>query len=257
MKSQTLRVAIRQNSKPVIDHLINYYIKRYNGKAYTGLIPRICLFCSSTTDITKEHVLPRWVFEKNTEEAYITNINELSQTYNKTTIPACNTCNTISLNELEKDVNKILTDNNLPNKFFTDKEIENIVRWLEVLDYKFQVIHVTRKFRTSKKAGHIPYLTDFSISVLNPNFDYSPNRVIVELRRSLKRISIKSKVERINSLVVFKTTNTGLNFFHKSNDYIFLELPQKKVALFYFYQKTFVRVEDARDEAMSIIKENY
>jgi hypothetical protein len=254
---QALRTAIRKNSKAILDHLVAYYIKRYNGKAYTGSIPRICLFCSSTSSITKEHVLPRWAFEKSTEEMFVTNINGLSQTYNKTTVHACNTCNTIFLNELEKNINQTLTNNDLPKGFFSDKEIENIIRWLEVIDYKFQVIHISRKFRASKKVGHIPYLTDFSISVLNPNFNYSPNRVVVELRRSLKRISIKSKAQQMNSLVVFKTTNSGLNFFHKSNDYVFLELPQKKVALFYFYQKSFTKVEDARDEAMAIIKDNY
>ncbi|HKB44240.1 MAG TPA: hypothetical protein VKC90_07615 [Chitinophagaceae bacterium] len=257
MQLQTLRTIVRKNSKTIINYIANYYIKRYDGKAYVGHIPRICMFCSSTINITREHVLPRWVFEKSTEKKFITNINELSQTYNKTTIPSCSACNSILLNDLEKHINQLLSNHNLPNTFFTSQEIENIVRWLEIIDYKFQIINATRKFLTSKKGGFIPYLTDFPISVLDPNFDYSPSRVITELRRSLKRITIKSKTQYINSLVVFKTSNSGLNFFHKMNNYVFLELPQKKVALFYFYQRTFERVENARDEALAIIRKNY
>jgi hypothetical protein len=253
---QSLRTNIRRNAKFIIDHLSDQYIVRGNGKK-NNPISSICMFCGSNKDLTREHVIPKWAFERKTDKFFLTNINGLPHTYNKTTIPACIKCNSVLLNELEKHVLRIFSNHNLPDSYFSDEELEQLIRWIEILDYKLQVFSLITKFRASKKNGHIPFLADHSISVLDPNIDYSPAKVISGLRSSLKRILIKSKSGQMNSLVIFKTRNKEFGFFHKNNDYLFLELPQKQVAVFYFFKKMFADVIEARDQALSIIKEQY
>ena len=253
---QSLRTNIRKNAKFIIDHLSDQYIVHGNGKINNSL-STICMFCSANKNLTKEHVLPKWAFERKTDKFFLTTINGLPHTYNKTTIPACVNCNSVMLNELEKDVIRIFSNHDLSNNYFTDEELELIIRWVEILDYKLQVFSLRTKFRVSKKNGHIPFLAEYSVSVLDPNIYYSPAKVISGLRSSLKRISIKSKSVQMNSLVIFKTRNKEFGFFHKNNDYLFLELPQKQVAVFYFFQKVFIDVVEARDQALSIIKGQY
>ncbi len=217
----------------------------------------MCVFCSSTKNLSKEHVIPRWMFEKCTKKHFITNVNGISQTYNRTTIPVCSICNTDLLSNLEKYINQLFVATDLTNTFFTNQELENIVRWLEIIDYKFQILNIRRRFLKSKESGVIPYLIDFPISILRLNKEYTPSKVVSETRRSQKRITIKSKVQNINSLVVFKTSNPDFHFFHNMNDFIFIELPKQKIALFHFYNKIFDNVNDANKEAMEIIKGVY
>ena len=222
----------------------------------TGIKP-VCLFCYSETLITKEHVFPKWAFENRPEDNFVTKINGLSHNYIKTTIPACATCNNEILSNFEKRIIHLFQHHRLPTEFFEDDELEDIIRWLEILDYKFQVFSLTTTFRAHKKTGTIPFLSDYSISVLDPNVDYSPHKVMTNLRQSLKRISVKSKIWSIDSLVIFKSHNPGPHFFHKNNDYIFVELAHKKIAMFYFYKRYFTDVASARDAALAIIKEHY
>lgn len=92
---------------------------------------------------------------------------------------------------------------------------------------------------------------------MRENIDYSPNKAVSQIRIAQKRVTTKSKSNNKNSLVVFKTKNESFCFFHHLNDFIFLELPKYRVALFYFYSKEFENNEIARDEAMKIIKYVY
>ena len=87
--------------------------------------------------------------------------------------------------------------------------------------------------------------------------DLSPNKVFSNFRRAHKKLSVKSKNKEINSLVVFETSNTSFHFFHKVNEFIFIELPKQKVALFYFINKTFANHQDAGNSAMEQIKLTY
>ncbi len=100
-------------------------------------------------------------------------------------------------------------------------------------------------------------MSDYPLSVLDPNIDYSPTTVIRNLRESLRRIMIKSKERHLNSLITFRTKNMGMHFFHKNNDFIFLELPKYNLALLYFYKQTFKDELEARDAAMKVIKSHY
>lgn len=87
-----------------------------------------------------------------------------------------------------------------------------------------------------------------------PNKELSPYKVLTAIRRSLKGLSIKRKYDHLNSLIVFKTTNLDPHFFHTIDEFIFLEIPQYQIALFYFYQDKFDTVDAARERATDIIK---
>lgn len=77
------------------------------------------------------------------------------------------------------------------------------------------------------------------------------------LRGSLKKLSVKSKSTRINSLVVFSTTNPDFHFFHSTNNFIFIELAEFEVAFFYFIKRTFDNPEAAHSAVKEIIRKEY
>ncbi len=145
----------------------------------------------------------------------------------------------------------------LNKNFFNNYELENIIRWLEIIEYKFQVLEANRKFIAYKDKAFVPYLKDFPLTVLRDSIDYSPSKAIAEIRLCQKRLSVKSKSGNVNSLVVFKTRNKDFHFFHKLNDFIFVELPQYKIALFYFYSRTFKDKYKAFKAANNVIDKAY
>lgn len=133
-----LRKTIKANQSIIMRGIKNEY---YN---LNGSRQRFCMFCGTKNNLTKEHVLPRWTFEKCTKKDFIISLNGLRQTYNTTTIPACTTCNGVYLNSLEKAIIKSISEIDLKNSFFIDEELQNIIRWLEIIDYKFQVTGLTQ-----------------------------------------------------------------------------------------------------------------
>lgn len=253
-KLQLLRVNLRKSSKRIIDIVVKENILREENVAATK--SEICMFCGTSERMTREHVVPRWLFENSPEKFFITNINELNQTYNKTTVSACKPCNSDLLNTLEKHVQELFERVKLPHEFFTNSELQNIIRWVEIIDYKFQILNVKRKFVASK-SGYMPFLADFPLSVMRPEKDFLPSKVVTEIRRSQKRITVKNKNQNLNSLVVFKTSNPDFHFFHKMDDFIFVEFPKQEIALFYFYKRTFRTEREAHSAAVDIIEAVY
>ena len=256
-KPQHFRKAVRHNVKKVIDYIGRNYVWRENDKAVTPSKELICMFCGSNELMTKEHIIPRWIFAKDTKAFFTVTLNGLDQTYNKATIPACLKCNSDLLNDLERFIQRLFTNRDVSADPFDWEEIQEIIRWLEHIDYKFQIYNITRRFKASKQVGKIPYLMDFPLYMLLPNKDYTPFQVLSAIRRSLKRLSIARKYDHLNSLVVFHTTNKGFHFFHTVDEYIFLELPQYQIAVFYFFKEKFNTVKEAFDKATTIIKKVY
>ena len=251
---QSLRTLVRKNGRAIIKNIVDNHINR-NHVAKNKL--KICMFCSSMSDITREHVLPRWVFKKDTKRFFITDVNGQRQTYNTTTIAACSNCNTNILNSLEKYIKNLFNGRDLNKISFSNEEIQNIIRWLEIIDYKFHVLDVVRTFKSSSHAGYVPYLADFPISVLREKVNFSPTKVIAELRRSQIRIGVKRKDNHVNSLVTFKTSNKGFYFFHHLNEFIFIELPRQQIAILYFYSQIFNDELTARDASLETLKKFY
>ena len=256
-KAQRFRKTVRENVKHVIRYIDWNYVLRENDKAVQPSKQQICMFCGSGENITKEHIIPRWVFAKNTKAFFTVNLNGLDQTYNKAIIPACAQCNSELLNDLEKLVQNLFQNRDVATSPFEWDETQEIIRWLELIDYKFQVYNITRKFLVPKNSQKVDYLMDFPLYMLLPNKDYSPFQVLSAIRRSLKRLSVAKKYNHLNSLVVFKTSNKGFHFFHTIDEFIFLEFPQYQIALFYFFKQEFETTKAAHDGAMEIIAKVY
>ncbi len=255
-KLRNLRKTVRDNSQIIVNHIVHNYINRDKSKAVKPWISK-CIFCGSSEKISKEHLLPRWVFEKSTEKFFTNDINWMSQTYNQSTVPACTMCNNDLLGTLEKYILNLFKTTNLERTYFQNEEKENIIRWLEIIDYKFEIYNAIKRFNASKQYWYIPYLADFPLTTLRKNGPETPSKVITEIRRTQKRLIFKNKKKNIDSLVIFKTKNKSFHFFHQMDEFIFLELPQCWIALFYFYKKTFENEKDGYTESKEIINKIY
>lgn len=240
-----LRKKIRANAKFVINTLID----DHNAQ--------ICVFCGSTDDLTKEHILPKWTFGGCPNKTLHTTINGTFQTYNKTVVPACADCNGYLLGYFESDLKLMFNRVDLSSDHFANEELEQIILWLETIEYKFQVLELRRTLNKVKGAEYSPYLASFPIAFFQDSASLSPSKIFSNFRNSLKKLSVKSKSKRINSLIVFETTNPDFHFFHASNKFIYIELPEYSVALFYFINEEFDDHTQAYDKCMEIIKSSY
>jgi hypothetical protein len=252
----TLRKSVRSNIKLVMGFIGHNYIRRENDQAVKPNNP-ICMFCGSIGPITKEHIIPRWIFQNDTGRFFKITLNRQSQTYNKSTVPACQKCNSELLNHLERKIQSLFNGADPKQIPFSNEELQDLIRWLEIIDYKFHIMNISKHFLSPRDADHIPYLRDFPIYMLLPNKDYSPSKVLTEIRKTLYRLSVRDKQGRINSVVIFKTHNESDHFFHTLNDFIFLELAKYGIAIFYFYNRTFKNNADAYKAAMKLINKVY
>ena len=243
---ELLQKKIQNNSTEVIDQLI-----QKNGNK------DLCIFCGSKQDLTKEHVLPQWTFNSHPQKHFVTNINGLSQRFIKTVVPACKECNSFILGLLEKQIQKSFEDINFDTSFFSEKEQDKIITWLEIIDYKFQALNLRRTFIKPKSGNYVPYLADIPLAVMQNEPTLSVSGVRKKLMTSFDRLISNSKNQKRNSLVVFKTNNPEFHFFHEMDDFIFLELPKYDVALFMFFDEEFEEHKKAHKKAISIINDNY
>lgn len=245
-----LRLIARKKGKDVMNKLFEDYITGHFDKEITNS----CVLCGAESNLTKEHVLPKWVFENDPSRTFTTDVNKLPQKYIGTTLPMCSTCNTDILNTLELNIQKTLSEVDLKTKYYSSEDWDNIIRWLETIDFKFQLMDISTKFRAHKEAGYIPFLADFSIAEMR---DSSIGTIKSKARLSLKRISTKDKGKRANSLIVGTTKVKTFNYFHRSGQFIHLEIPKYNKAFFYFFEREFKDDEKTKKEAMKIIKSVY
>jgi len=223
------------------------------GPITKKLIPS-CILCGVKENLTKEHVLPKWIFESNANHFFTTDINQLSKAYISATLPACRNCNSVLLNNIERYIQNTLSEVDLQNRYYTPEEWENVIRWLEIIDFKFQVFDITTKFLAHRKAGYIPAITDISIAVMR---EMSIRSVRSKCRLALKRIATKDKSKRSNSLIVGRTIKKTFHYFHTSGQFLHLEIPVYNKGFFYFYEKEFKNSRTIKKEAMEIIKAVY
>jgi hypothetical protein len=245
-----LRIIARKHGKYVMNKLFDDYV--------TGLVTKkiisSCILCGVEENLTKEHVLPKWGFESNAKHFFTSDVNQLSKAYISATIPACRNCNSVLLTGIERYIQKTLSQVDLQKRYYTAEEWENIIRWLEIIDFKFQVLDITTRFLAHKKAGYIPALADYSIAFMR---DMSVRSVTSKCRLALKRIATKDKSKRSNFLIVGKTIKKTFHYFHTSGQFLHLEIPTYNKAFFYFYGKEFKNDRDLKKEAMKIIKSVY
>ena len=245
LKLVQLRKKIRANKKKVTDAIIA------NHSA------DLCIICGSQEQLTKEHVIPQWVYNRCTKRTFETTTNGISQTYNKTTLPACKDCNSNLLGLLERHLKHEFEKVDVSHQAFSQETLELIVLWLETLEYKFQVLDLRRNLNRVKGADYIPYIGKMPIAMFQGSMDTSPAKVFSNLRSALNVLSIKSKANRLNSLCVIHTKNKDFHFFHSTNNYIFIELAEFGVAFFYFYKQSFTTINEASEAAKDIVNEHY
>jgi hypothetical protein len=245
-----LRGIVRTHGKYVMRKLFDDYV---TGPITKKLVPS-CILCGAEDNLTKEHVLPKWVFESNSNHFFITDVNELNQHYIKATLPACRRCNNELLNRIEQYIQKTLSQVDLQTRYYTPEEWDNVIRWLEIIDFKFQVWDITAKFLKHKKGKYIAALADFSIAFMR---DLSVRSITSKTRLSLKRIGTKDKSKRGKSLIVGRTIKKTFHYFHKSGQFMHLELPTYNKGFFIFYEKKHRSEKAALKEAMEIIKDAY
>lgn len=217
----------------------------------------ICVFCGETEKLTREHVIPQWVYGRCTKRTFITATNKNAQTYNKTAVPACPDCNNSILGEFERFLAHRFEDVDLQNECFTDDEINKIILWLEIIEYKFHVLDLRRNLNKVKGYEYIPYIDKMPIAMFQGPVEQSPSKVFSNLRNALKTISVKSKSVRHNSLCILRTKNPDFHFFHSTNNFIFIELAQYNVAFFYFYKQVFSTSVEAAALAKEIVQKEY
>ena len=245
LKLIQFRKKIRKNKKKVIDTIIaNHSVD-------------ICIICGSPEPLTREHVIPQWVYNRCTKRTFNTTTNGAYQTYNKTTLPACKDCNSNLLGYLERHLKHEFEKIDVSKQEFSQETLELIVLWLETLEYKFQVLDLRRNLNKIKGAEYIPFIGKMPIAMFQGPMDTSPSKVFSNLRSALQVLSVKSKVNRLNSLCVIHTTNKDFHFFHSTNNFIFIELAEFGVAFFYFYKQEFDSYNVAAESAMRIVQENY
>lgn len=240
-----LRKNIRANHKRIVDSIISHDKKD------------ICIFCGSANNLTREHVIPKWTFGNRPEKYFTTNTNGLSQPYSKTTVPACSFCNSKVLSLLEHEIVRKFNNINLATDYFSDRDLNHIILWLEIIEFKFHILNMRRKYLKSKGGEFVPYLKNIPISILQDDASLTPSEVFYNFRKAIKRLAIKSKLNRYNALVLFKSINKEFHFFHKTNQFIFLELTEFGLGLFYFFDRKYDLNSQAQKEAMDIINEVY
>lgn len=251
-KFKELRINLRNSSRGIIQNILDNHFDPGNNAG----LPDICIFCGSSKTITKEHIIPKWVFENDPDVCFVTTSNQLSQTYNRSTVPACVKCNTTYLSYIEKYVQEVLSKSDLDTSA-TYFELINLLRWMEIIEYKFHVLEFRRKYRASKRDGYEPILANVPLSVLRRNIKYSPYKAVAELRKSQREITVKNKDSKFHSLVIFGLTDSESHFIHSMNSFLFLSLPQYSKALFYFIKEKFDDYSTATEEAKRIVKHVY
>ncbi len=245
-KFSSLRVKLRQNGIGIIEDIKNTYYSEPVKPLKT------CVFCRSSSNITKEHVIPKWLFEKKSKTKFISSVNHQAQTYNNSVIPTCDICNNSILAHIE--AHTIETIRRLANsKDYYYEDLSDIIRWLEILDYKLQVFDCCRKYIKDGNSAFDPNWGVLPLAVMRHFYEFKPYRAYDYLRSSQIRIIVKAKLDRTNSLVVLSSKVPHFNFFVLPHEYIFVSVPIGNIAFFYFLRKEFDHHREAEKEAVDLV----
>lgn len=245
-----LRKIVRTHGKYVMRRLFDDYELAPIEKKVTPS----CFLCGTEENITKEHVLPRWVFESNSNHSFVTASNKQSKTFIRATIPACRRCNSELLNGIEQYIQKTLAYVDLKATFYSAEDWDNIIRWLEIIDFKFQVWKIMTKFTRHKNLDYIPGFAHFSVAFMQ---DLSYRNMTTNARRALRRIGTKDKKERVNSLMIASTIQKTFYYLHSNGNFLHLEIPTYNKFFFYFFEKKFRSNKTTIKKAMEIIHREY
>jgi hypothetical protein len=251
-KFRELRVNLRNSARKIVVNILDNHFDPANN----ANLPDLCIFCGSSERITREHVIPRWVFGSDPSMFFVTTSNEQSQTFIRSIVPACVKCNATCLSSIERYIQGILSRDDL-DRSATYEELVDLLRWMEIIEYKFHVLEFRRKYRASKSRGYDPILSNVPLSVWRRSIGYSPYKAVAQLRKAQTEVTIKGKESKFHSLVIFGLTDPKPHFIHSMGSYLYFSLPQYKKALFYFIDRELDDYSAAAEEARRIIIHAY
>jgi hypothetical protein len=248
-------VVLQQNVRAKRDLIHRHFIVNYLPKRRPKTFKPRCIFCWSKNKITKEHVMPRWVFEQSEALFFNSTTNNFNFNYNKTSVPVCAHCNNNVLGAIERYIaNKFMSLGKI-HAPLEDAVIERLIRWFEIMDYKFHAMNMIQRFVKYRGVDFDKKVANLPLSMLRR--DATPVQAINQLKRSMKRIGIINKTPRYKSFLQFRTTNKEFHFFHSMDNYMFLELPKHSVAFFYFFRRSFDEGLSAKLAADKIFETSY
>lgn len=243
LKFSMLRQRIKKSQKIVMDRII----ADHNAE--------ICVLCGSENEITREHIIPQWAFEADQTKFLINTKNNQSASYIKSTIPACRGCNSDLLGAFEDYLKRLFRDKD--GSELNSYEVDCIIWWLQYMGFKLQLMDLRSRFLRYKGGDYIPFIADIPVAMFWGDIDMTPHKVFRTIRRTRRTLIKMNKYNKRNSLLVFNTTNPSFHFFHKVDEFIFIEMPQVKKAFFLFYNKEFEQHKTAHAECMDVIKKVY
>jgi len=248
LKYRHLRVNLRKHGRNIAEDVF----KRFHPA--TEPKEEICVFCNSSSNITKEHVLPRWLIEDELNNTMTSIVNKQTLIYNRAVVPACSGCNNSVLAFIEKNIINTIQRLDISGDC-SDEDLANIIRWLEIIDYKLQVLDCRRKYIKYENSEYDSTWGKFPVSMMRHFITMNPWKSYDWLRNSQRRIIVKEKIcENMNHFVIMRPRKAHFNFFNQPNQYIFLTFSTCRLAIFYFFKMRFDFYEHATAAALDIIK---
>lgn len=183
-----------------------------------------CIICGTNKNITKEHLLPKWVFENDVKKSFFISPEDTLYSYRLSYLPCCKTCNSFVLGNFEHHIREILKKE---NKNFTISEKEDIIFWIKYLDFKFKIFGVEKACHRNTKSKSNIGLWDKPKN--NPkNFFYD----LFDLPATT------------NSLIISEPKQKNFDFFYWKDHYFSITLPQCNVSIIYFFTNKIENIEE-------------
>ena len=183
-----------------------------------------CIICGTDKNITKEHLLPKWVFENDVKKSFFISPEDTLYSYRLSYLPCCKTCNSSVLGNFEHHIREILKRE---DKNFTISEKEDIIFWIKYLDFKFKIFGVEKACHRNTKSKSNIGLWDKPRN--NPkNFFYD----LFDLPATT------------NSLIISEPKQKNFDFFYWKDHYFSITLPQCNVSIIYFFTNKIENIEE-------------
>ena len=183
-----------------------------------------CIICGTNKNITKEHLLPKWVFENDVKKSFFISPEDTLYSYRLSYLPCCKTCNSSVLGNFEHHIREILKKE---NKNFTISEKEDIIFWIKYLDFKFKIFGVEKACHRNTKSKSNIGLWDKPKN--NPkNFFYD----LFDLPATT------------NSLIISEPKQKNFDFFYWKDHYFSITLPQCNISIIYFFTNKIENIEE-------------
>lgn len=183
-----------------------------------------CIICDTDKNITKEHLLPKWVFENDVKKSFFISPEDTLYSYRLSYLPCCKTCNSSVLGNFEHHIREILKRE---NKNFTISEKEDIIFWIKYLDFKFKIFGV-------EKACHRNTKSKSNIGLWNKPKN-NPKNFFYDL------FDLPATT---NSLIISEPKQKNFDFFYWKDHYFSITLPQCNVSIIYFFTNKIENIEE-------------